>query len=59
MQDVIIIQVRQSYRNQEMTNVIHLGPLVWTMLSHDTIKLTSNCYFLLLVMIKKKSSSVM
>ena len=59
MQDVIIIQARQPYRNQEITNVIHFGPLVSTMLGHYTIKLTNNRYFLLLLTIKKKYSSVM
>ena len=59
MQDVIIIQLRPTYQNQELTTVIHLGPLVSTILDHYIIKRTSNRCFMLLRMIKQKCSSVM
>ena len=59
MQDVIVIEVRRTYRNQEVTKAIHLGPLVSTILDHCIIKLPSNSCFMLLQMIKQKCSSVM
>ena len=34
MQHVIVIQVCRTYQNQELTKVIHLGPLVSTILDH-------------------------
>ena len=34
MQDVMGVPVRRTYRNQELTKVIYLGPLVSTILDH-------------------------
>ena len=59
MQDVVFIYVCQTYRNEELTKVVYLCPLVSTILDHYIIKLTSNRCFMLLQIIKQKCASVM